>query len=236
MVKLNLLDDTPIGLPTSCTDWFLDMVNIRVLSRLTLFSLILTVLVIFDTAAQSRVIHLVNTGWHVGIVLPVNTILKRNLPETKHFPDSNFLEVGWGDARFYKSNTPTTLMAFEAAFTSEGSVMHVYAFQSSVKETFAGSEILKLKLTAEEYSKLLSFIHRSFVRNANGDARAVGSGLYGEEMSRFYLSGGEFHLFNTCNTWVAEALESAELEIISQGIITADNLMEKVGELSNIVD
>ena len=55
-------------------------------------------------------------------------------------------------------------------------------------------------------------------------------------MSRFYLSGGEFHLFNTCNTWVAEALESAELEIISQGIITADNLMEKVGELSNIVD
>ena len=81
-----------------------------------------------------------------------------------------------------------------------------------------------------------SFIHRSFVRNANGDARAVGSGLYGEERSRFYLSGGEFHLFNTCNTWVAEALESAELEIISQGTITADNLMEKVGELSNIVD
>ena len=55
----------------------------------------------------------------------------------------------------------------------------------------------------------------------------VGIGLHGEKVSRFYLSNGEFHLFNTCNTWIAEALQSAKLDISSRGIITADNLMEK---------
>jgi len=43
-------------------------------------------------------------------------------------------------------------------------------------------------------------------------------------------------LFNTCNTWIAEALRSAKLDIRSQGIITADNLMEKVRELPNNID
>ena len=60
----------------------------------------------------------------------------------------------------------------------------------------------------------------------------VGIGLHGEKVSRFYLSNGEFHLFNTCNTWIAEALQSA-IRYNSQGIITADNLMEKVRELPN---
>ena len=107
-------------------------------------------------------------------------------------------------------------MAFEAAFTSESSVIHIYAFQSPVNETFINSEILKLEVNAEGYSELLRFIHKSFVRTANGEAKNVGIGLHGEKVSRFYLSNGEFHLFNTCNTWIAEALQSAKLDISSQ--------------------
>ena len=219
-----------------CNDWFLNMINIRNLSKLTFISLFFSMLVVSYTIAESKIIHLVNTGWHVGIVVPVDAILKRNLPETKHFSNSNFLEIGWGDARFYKSKNPTARMAFEAAFTSESSVIHIYAFQSPVNETFINSEILKLEVNAEGYSELLRFIHKSFVRTANGEAKNVGIGLHGEKVSRFYLSNGEFHLFNTCNTWIAEALQSAKLDISSQGIITADNLMEKVRELPNNTD
>ncbi len=207
------------------------MISIRNLSRLTIISLFFLILVVSNTIAESKIIHLVNTGWHVGIVMPIDEILKRNLPETKHFPNSTFLEIGWGDARFYKSKNPTIRMAFEAAFTSESSVIHIYAFQSPINEVFTNSEILKLKITGEGYSELLRFIHKSFVRTANGEAKNVGIGLHGEKVSRFYLSNGEFHLLNTCNTWVAEALQSAKLDISSQGIITADNLMGKVREL-----
>ena len=212
------------------------MINIRNLSRLTIISLFFLILVVSNTIAESKIIHLVNTGWHVGIVMPIDEILKRNLPETKHFPNSTFLEIGWGDAHFYKSKNPTALMAFEAAFTSKSSVIHIYAFRSPINEVFINSEILKLELTGEGYSELLRFIHKSFVRTANGEAKNVGIGLHGEKVSRFYLSNGEFNLLNTCNTWIAEALQSAKLDISSEGIITADNLMEKVRELPNATD
>ena len=233
---MTLFHNTWLSLLNYCNDWFLNMINIRNLSRLTLIALFSSMLGVSHTIAESRIIHLVSTGWHVGIVMPLDAILKRNLPETKHFPNSKFLEVGWGDARFYKSKNPTARMAFEAAFTSKSSVIHIYAFQSPVNEAFISSEILKLELSKEGYSELLSFIHKSFVRTANGDAKTVGVGLHGEKKSRFYLSNGKFHLFNTCNTWIADALQSAKLDIRSQGIITADNLMEKVRELPNNID
>jgi uncharacterized protein DUF2459 len=35
----------------------------------------------------------------------------------------------------------------------------------------------------------------------------LGPGLYGD--SRFYPAHGQFHLFNTCNTWAARALQAA---------------------------
>ena len=71
------------------------------------------------------------------------------------------------------------------------------------------------------------------MRTANGEAKDVGIGLHGEKVSRFYLSNGEFHLFNTCNTWIAEALQIRKIRYKFSGIITADNLMEKVRELPN---
>ena len=43
-----------------------------------------------STSASQRKIHLVNIGWHVGIIVPVDNILKRNLPETFDFSDPDF--------------------------------------------------------------------------------------------------------------------------------------------------
>ena len=97
------MHNTWLRLLNYCNDWFLNMINIRNLSKLTFISLFFSMLVVSYTIAESKIIYLVNTGWHVGIVVPVDATLKRNLPETKHFSDSNFLEIGWGDARFYKS-------------------------------------------------------------------------------------------------------------------------------------
>ena len=52
------------------------------------------------TSASQRKIHLVNTGWHVGIILPIDNVLKRNLPETVNFSDKKYIEIGWGDKTF----------------------------------------------------------------------------------------------------------------------------------------
>jgi hypothetical protein len=62
------------------------------------------------------------------------------------------------------------------------------------------------------------------------DTRA---GLYPN--SRFYSATGRFHLFRTCNTWVAEALRSAGLPISPAFAFTAGNLSYQVKQLGAVI-
>jgi hypothetical protein len=48
--------------------------------------------------------------------------------------------------------------------------------------------------------------------------------------SYFYPATGAFHLFNTCNTWTAGILRAGGMEISPAGIITAHDLMQRLGE------
>jgi uncharacterized protein (TIGR02117 family) len=178
--------------------------------------------------AKERHIYLISTGWHIGIVVPVDNVLKRNLPESLSFPNADFLEISWGEKTFYQASNPSFAMAFNALLTSSPSVIHIFGFSNSVNLAFEKAEIIKISLKEGNYSNLLSFIHKSFTRNANGSSRPEGPGLYGTENSRFYTSNGKFHLLNTCNTWAANAITKAGVEIDFQNVITAEGLMSEV--------
>ena len=55
---------------------------------------------------------------------------------------------------------------------------------------------------------------------------AISRGLYPD--SRFYNALGEFHLFNTCNTWTARMLRAGGVALSPSGIVTADGLMARL--------
>ena len=197
--------------------------------------LIIQLLVFFSAIASSdkpsakeRDIYLISTGWHTGIVVPVDTLLKRNLPESLDFREIQYLEIGWGDRIFYQSPNPSYSALLNALLKPTSSVIHVYGFNHSIETTFRNSKTVKLTLNETEYTKLLYFIHKSFTRNVNGKPRLEGVGLYGKNNSFFYMANGEFHLFNTCNTWVASAIQSTGIGLDSTGIVTADNLLKTV--------
>ena len=197
--------------------------------------LIIQLLVFFGAIASSdkpsakeRDIYLISTGWHTGIAVPVDTLLKRNLPESLDFREIQYLEIGWGDRVFYQSPNPSYSALLNALLKPTSSVIHVYGFNHSIETTFRNSKIVKLTLNETEYTKLLYFIHKSFTRNVNGKPRLEGVGLYGKNNSFFYMANGEFHLFNNCNTWVASAIQSTGIGLNSTGVVTADNLLKTV--------
>ena len=192
------------------------------------FLTVITFAFIDSTVASQRKIHIVNSGWHAGIIVPIDTVLKRNLPEALNFPDKKYLEIGWGDKAFYQTSNPSFGVALDALLKSTSSVIHLYAFSRDIHATFKNAEIIELHIEEYNYIKLLYFIHKSLTRNADGSARLEGPGLYGKESSYFYAANGKFHLFNTCNTWVANAIQAAGMEINSYGIITSDSLMDAV--------
>ena len=178
--------------------------------------------------AKERDIYLISTGWHTGIAMPVDALLKRNLPETLDFNEIQYLEIGWGDRTFYQSPNLSYSALLNALLKPTSSVVHIYGFSDSIETTFKNSKTLKLTLTETEFTRLLYFIHKSLTRNVNGKALLEGVGLYGKNNSFFYLANDEFHLFNNCNTWVAKAIQSTGIGLDSTGIVTADNLLKTV--------
>lgn len=121
-------------------------------------------------------------------------------------------------------------MALKAAFWSSGSVLHLVGFEESVKNFYPRAEIIELRLSTPALERLIGYISRTFSR-PQGQGRAPASaGLY--RYSRFYPSSAKFSALNTCNTWVARALEHTGLPISPGGVLSAAQLSDQLDKLT----
>jgi uncharacterized protein (TIGR02117 family) len=182
---------------------------------------------------NDRKIFVVNYGWHTSIVIKKADIHSSALPELRDFPDAEYVDIGWGDWDYYQAPDPGLGLALKAAFWSSRSVLHVIGFKDAVENYFSGSEIVRITLSDEAFRMLVEFVSAAFVRP---DGVGPAPGLHGlAPNSRFYPATGRFHLFRTCNTWVAEALQAAGLPIAPAYAFTAGNLSYQVKRFGTVV-
>lgn len=182
--------------------------------------------------ARARSAFVVNHGWHSAIVVKRADIPEALLPESRDFPDAQYLEIGWGDGDYYLAPDPGLRLALKAAFWSSGSVLHVLGFRGAVRDYFPASEVVEIRLPEEAFQRLARFLSTSFSRPDPAAPAGSRPGLYPN--SRFYPATGRFHLFRTCNTWVAEALETAGLPLSSAFVVTAGNLSFRMRGLGRV--
>ena len=175
---------------------------------------------------KRRSIFVVNYGWHTAIVIRKSDLSEKTLPEVGDFPDANYLEIGWGDRDYYQAVDAGLGLALKAAFWSSGSVLHVVGIKGAMDHYFAGSEIVEIMLGDEMFQRLSDFISGTFLRPDPAAPAQARPGHY--PTSRFYPASGKFHLFRTCNTWVAEALGSAGLPLNPGFVFTAGSLMTRI--------
>jgi uncharacterized protein (TIGR02117 family) len=175
---------------------------------------------------ETRVFYIVNHGLHTGIVVK-RTDLAAMIPELGRDLDTGeFLEVGWGDEKFYQARTVTPALAIQAMLWPTASVLHLAAIPESPQRTFLKLEILEISVPGSGYQKLLQYIADTFERTPDDQITHLGPGLYGN--SHFYKATGSFHTFNTCNTWVAKAIETTGYPISSNGVIRAESLLSQL--------
>jgi len=182
---------------------------------------------------QRSTIYLVSHGWHAGIVLRRADIPDSIWPELGDFPDTEYLEVGWGDSDYYQTPDPHEGLIVKAALLPTASVLHLVGFSGPVPAYFPYSEIIRIELPAAGFEHLSRAIVASFARDEAGNTTLLGPGLYGK--SRFYLSGESYHLFNTCNVWTARALRAAGLPITPARAISVENLMYQARRFGMVV-
>lgn len=156
-------------------------------------------------------VYVATQGWHTGFILPA-AALQADLPFlAQRFGAVPYLEFGWGDKAYYQARENTLWLAIQALFWPTQTAMHVVAVPMYPPVYFPDSEVIEIKLSANEFLSLRSYIRQSFSYDEQGRVTALKRGLYGD--SQFYQAEGEFYMTNTCNKWTAKGLKSAGMDI-----------------------
>ncbi|MBE0549163.1 MAG: DUF2459 domain-containing protein [Rubrivivax sp.] len=156
-------------------------------------------------------IHVVNHGWHSGIVVSAADVPADAWPARRDFDAAEYLEVGWGHREYYPAREPSVWLGLRALLWPSPGVFHMVAFSGAVERHFPAAEIVALQVTPQGMARLVAAIAASHERDAAGRTIPLGPGLYGT--SRFYASRETFHLFATCNVWTAAMLRQAGLPV-----------------------
>ena len=172
-----------------------------------------------------RAFYVVSHGWHTGIVVDSKEVIEAVPQLESDFDKARFLEIGWGDEGFYRAQAVKPTLALRALLWPTSTVFHIVGVPDAPRRYFSGSEVVEVSVPQAGYEKLLAFLDRSFHRTSGNDVVKLGKGLYGN--SRFYRAEGKFHLFNTCNTWVAKAIKETGYPI-SAATITVKGLMSQL--------
>ncbi len=173
-----------------------------------------------------RQYYVVKHGWHVGLVVAHGDLANRITALAEDFPGVRYLEIGWGDARYYQTPDPSMALALRAALWPTDSVLHVVGFSGSPARVFPASEIIPICVGASAYDRLLDFIAEAFHRGPSGDIERLGVGLYGN--SRFYRARGSFHAFRNCNTWAARAAAASGIPMATRTTFTAGGVVSQL--------
>ena len=182
----------------------------------------------YDQADQNqtdtKTVYIVKDEWHTGVIL-----LKKDANPYIHsfddFTNHKYIEMGWGDEEYYQAEKRTALMGVKALLLPTNSIIHVNAFNIEPKIYFSNSEVIELKLSKIGFIRLIEFINDSFTLNEKKELIKLGVGFY--KTSRFYHANGTFHIFNNCNTWIADAIHSSGFPI-SRYTFSADSVFDQL--------
>ena len=151
----------------------------------------------------TRTLYVVSHGWHSGVVVERADLVQQMPALAPEIGRKRYVEIGWGEERFYQARETTVGMALRALLQPNSSVLQVVPFADSPRRYFAGSEIVEVRTDDAGYSAALAVMAATFQPHL----QRLGRSLYGEGW--FYRAEGSFHLFNTCKAWVAAVLNKA---------------------------
>jgi len=171
-------------------------------------------------------VYVTSNGWHSAIVVPRAALPTGAIPEAADFPAAAYLSLSWGDAEYFPVREPTLGMTLRAALQPTPAVLHMAGLSSHPRDVFPAEELVELKTTTEGFEKLVTYLDSTFDRAGAARAQASEPGLY--NFSLFYRAKGEFHFFNTCNTWTARGLKAGGWPVRVTGTVTAEDLMAQI--------
>lgn len=164
-------------------------------------------------------IYVKSNGVHTEICMPTESeyFNWKEFIDTSAYPSGlscNYISMGWGDKGFFLE-TPTwgdlkASTAIEAIFLPSSTAMHVQYFNHAPAES---EQCYLERISGSRYKSLVLYIQGSFLLDHNKAIHIPGGSYWGTD--QFYEAKGDYHLFNTCNSWTNGALKMAGIRTAS---------------------
>jgi len=187
----------------------------------------------FSKEDSLNTIYLIKQRWHTAIVFHTENVDSAIIPEIKYFRGAELIDIGWGDEAFYQYPDFDWDLAYQAIFYPTPSTLRIEGVYISMIEYFNISEIVvELKINNEQLTILLNYINETIQRNNEGQSEILST----QYLNRvyFFKANGNYHLFNTCNTWLARGLKKAGFEI-KDDIVLTEQLFNEAAEIGTVI-
>ena len=199
----------------------------RALSRLSIVvGGILSLALPSPAAAQT--VDVMSHGWHTGIVIPVDARSSALIPALRHFQEYRWVEVSWGDERFFRAGAISPILTLRALLWPTPTVLHIDGFLSPSDIEYEKSPLIRFTLTDRVFRELCKSIADDFE-----GAEPLSVGRY--ETSYFFRAKGRYTLLRTCNVWTLEKLASANLETSPRLGLRAEVAMRQIASQGEVL-
>lgn len=179
-------------------------------------------------------VYIINNSIHTGIVIPVDRESLHMISALKYFNNFQFTDIGWGEETAYQDTEDIYWHYVKAVLYPNPSVICIEGYRSLPDSFIGWSDFtVMLSLSSEQFIKLTAFIENSFKKD-QGNEVIITSKRHLDQMI-FFKSVKRYHLFNTCNTWVAAALQSSGFDVSPSLVITAGQLFNEIKKQGTVL-
>jgi uncharacterized protein (TIGR02117 family) len=182
---------------------------------------------------------------HTNLIVPISTPIFdwRNHLDLESIGNTNaetyrYLQFGWGDRTWYMQTPSWDRVNYLDIFRVlllPGNTTALLVKGHATVPRYAGEELKCLRLSQADYSTLMGFIQQSFQPSLQGEKQRLGDSQ--DRESGFYAATGYYSALRTCNSWTAEALQSANVNTpLWSGLATPVMAHLRNGCACNIAD
>lgn len=184
-------------------------------------------------------VWVIENGFHSDLVLPAATLRGRTgamAQALKDMPQTPFVTVGWGDARFYVATIPVAqrpIDGMRALFAPNNPTLLRLEPLSRPPAFVYDETVLQLRLSPAGFERLARRLDQSFALGADLGPDLARPWPTRAFDARYFHSREHFSILHVCNHWTGELLSAAglptrpALDTVSGGLVW--DLMQEDG-------
>ncbi|KUG26545.1 hypothetical protein ASZ90_003609 [hydrocarbon metagenome] len=177
--------------------------------------------------AQIQTIYIAKSYWHTGLIIEINELSLEALPVLIKFADREFVDIGMGERDFYMSPSRDVVPAAKAILIPTEAAIRIAEVPGDTAFLRRTSDyLISIEIDSTSFRNLLNYVNESISKNDEGEYSVIEERAGGTIV--FYNSPQSYHLFNTCNTWLARALQKGGIDIKPSDVITSKDLFYRL--------